>query len=508
MVNAVSLAIVNSRAVFGIEASPVTIEVHLSRGLPGFRIVGMPEIAVRESKDRVRSAIINSQFEFPIAKIIVNLAPADLPKEGGRFDLPIALGILAASKQIPKDALIEYEFAGELALTGELRAIQGALPLALATSQQNHKLILPTANVSEAALIKNIILYPAAHLLDVCAHLLGREQLAQYDTGAHMEMSFAYPDLVDVIGQVQAKRSLEIAAAGGHSLLFIGPPGAGKTMLASRLPGILPPMTEQEALEVAAVYSISHSGFSSKQWCRRPFRAPHHTASAVALVGGGNPPKPGEISLAHCGVLFLDELPEFNRHVLDVLREPIELGSVSIARASYHVKFPASVQLIAAMNPCPCGYYGDRMRECHCTADQVQRYQQRLSGPLLDRFDMHVEVAAVSQAKLIFADSKQSEMSEVILKRVLAARSRQMTRANKTNAQLLNNEVRECSQIEKKDMELLQKMLTKFNLSARAYYRVLKLARTIADLENSDQIQRMHWQEAVLYRKTGRILMK
>ncbi|MGD8690170.1 MAG: YifB family Mg chelatase-like AAA ATPase, partial [Gammaproteobacteria bacterium] len=386
-----ALSRVLSRAQAGIEAPAVTVEVHLSNGLPSLSIVGLPEAAVREAKDRVRSALINSRFDFPARRITVNLAPADLPKEGGRFDLPIALGILAASGQIPDDPLERHEFVGELSLSGELRPVRGALPAAVKVRDAGRALLVAADNADEAALVSGARVHGAEHLLEVCAHLNGDTRLGLHEPTIKGGAAPAAGDLRDVRGQHQARRALEIAAAGGHSLLFIGPPGTGKSMLASRLPGVLPPMTEEEALEAAAVASVS-GGFDPARWGQRPFRSPHHTASGVALVGGGTHPRPGEISLAHHGVMFLDELPEFDRKVLEVLREPLESGEITISRAARQASYPARFQLIAAMNPCPCGYLGDPGGRCRCTEDQVWRYRSRISGPLLDRLDLHVEV--------------------------------------------------------------------------------------------------------------------
>jgi len=377
-----SLAIIYTRAKLGINAPLVTVEVHISSGLPSLAIVGLPETAVKESKDRVRSAILNSYLEFPARRITVNLAPADLPKEGGRYDLAIALGILAASGQIPTQALHRYEFIGELALSGELRSVTGALPTALACADDQRELIISQPSASEAAL-SNIRVFGAQSLLQVCAHLHDREHLHQAIPPEAIDIEHTL-DMLDVKGQSQAKRALEIAASGGHNILLYGPPGTGKTMLASRLPGILPALDEREMIEVAAVYSVA-AQTQAHSWRKRPFRAPHHTASATALVGGGSNPKPGEISLAHCGVLFLDELPEFPRPVLEVLREPLESGEIRISRARAQVCFPARFQLVAAMNPCPCGYYGNNDNRCRCTVDQVRRYRDRMSGPMLDR---------------------------------------------------------------------------------------------------------------------------
>ncbi|MEI6414977.1 MAG: YifB family Mg chelatase-like AAA ATPase, partial [Pseudomonadota bacterium] len=388
-----SLAILYSRARSGIDAPLVTIEVHLSNGLPSLSIVGLPELAVKESKDRVRGALLNSRFEFPNRRITINMAPADLPKEGGRFDLPIALGVLAASGQIPSGALENYEFLGELALTGEIRPVRGALPAALKAREAGRHLVVPRDNAEEAARVTGLEVLAATHLLEVCEHLHGTRPLSVQPPATEPATPPSQgTDLAEVRGQIQAKRALEVAAAGGHNLLFLGPPGTGKSMLASRLPGILPPMSDAEALAAAAVLSVSEPGFDARSWGVRPFRAPHHSASAVALVGGGSDPRPGEVSLAHCGVLFLDELPEFERKVLEVLREPLESGHILISRAARQAHFPAQFQLIAAMNPCPCGYLGDPKGQCHCSTDQVARYRSRLSGQLLDRIDIHVDV--------------------------------------------------------------------------------------------------------------------
>ena len=440
-----SLAVLKSRALNGMDAPEVTVEVHLANGLPSFTIVGLPETEVKESKDRVRAALQNARFDFPAKRITVNLAPADLPKESGRFDLPIALGILAASGQIPADALDQYEFAGELSLSGELRPVRGALAMTFAICQSARKaaatpraFILPKSNADEAALVGDAIIYPADSLLQVCAHFAGVDTRI----GRHLAQTAparpAYPDFSEVKGQLQAKRALEVAAAGGHSTLMVGPPGTGKSMLAARFPGILPTMTHQEALESAAVQSLS-SGFSMAKWKMRPYRAPHHTASGVALVGGGGTPRPGEISLAHCGVLFLDELPEFDRRVLEVLREPLESGHITISRAARQADFPARFQLIAAMNPCPCGYLGHSNGKCRCTPDNIARYQGKISGPLLDRIDMQIQVGALPHEDLL--KQADGETSAAILQRVEQAFERQLARQGKANNLLSTKEI-------------------------------------------------------------------
>ena len=496
-----SVAIIYSRAQDGINAPLVTVEVHLSRGLPSFSIVGLPETTVKESKERVRSAILNNQFEFPLSRITINLAPADLPKEGGRFDLPIALGILIASGQIPSNGIDDYEVIGELSLTGELRPVTGVLPVSMAMKQSKRSLILPKANANEAALVEESVCKPAAHLLDVCAHISGSENIESYKSKASSANIQYKNDLNDIYGHEHAKRALEIAAAGGHNLLMIGPPGSGKTMLAERMPTIMPPMTEAQALESAAIASISRHGFSSDYWKRRVIRSPHHSASAVALVGGGSHPKPGEISLAHNGILFLDELPEFDRKVLEVLREPLESGRIVISRAANQVQYPANFQLIAAMNPCPCGYLGDKSGRCRCTEEQVNRYQYKISGPLMDRIDMVIEVHSIPNAIINQTKDENAESSTTIRQRVVDAFNRQLQRSGTINSELKTNDIEKHCILSETDKTLLQTATTKLGLSGRAIHRVMKVARTIADLANSEKILTQHLSEAISYRQ-------
>lgn len=499
-----SLAIVYSRARLGIEAPLVTVEVHLTSGLPKFSIVGLPETSVKEARDRVRGAIINGNFKFPSdGHITVNLAPADLPKEGGRFDLPIAIGIIAAMGNIPQNALDNYEFCGELALSGELRPIIGEIPTAFACKESGRVCLMPKENATHAALIKEARIIGSDHLTAVYNHVLGL-QVIDYERLQVVEQGYSSDvDLQDVVGQPLAKRALEIAASGAHNLLFTGPAGTGKSMLAQRLNTILPIMTDEEALQSAAIHSVCGQHINPANWKNRPFRTPHHTASGVALVGGGSNPRPGEISLSHNGVLFLDELPEFDRKVLDVLREPLETGMVTISRASRQADFPARFQLIAAMNPSPTGDHDDG----RATPDQVLRYLNRLSGPFLDRIDIQLEVPRLPKGALT-QNPEHGEPSEVVRQRVAYSRNIQMQRGGKPNAMLSSREVDLYCPLSTEDALFLENAIEKLKLSTRAYHKILKVARTIADIQGEVNITRQHLGEALGYRAMDRLIQR
>lgn len=496
-----SLARVYSRAAVGVTAPEVTVEVHVGGGLPRVSMVGLPQTAVRESKDRVKAALLNAGFEFPDGLVTISLAPADLPKEGSRFDLPIALGILAASGQVSDHRFEAFEFTGELSLGGGLNPVKGVLPAAIQARAAGRGMVVPIDCGPEAALARNPATWCANSLLSVVSWLHGQEPLEAATTSERPPRAKG-KDLSDVYGQARARRALEVAAAGNHNLLFTGPPGTGKTMLASRLPGILPPMNEQEALDAAAVASISQAGLDIERWATRSFRAPHHTASSAALVGGGSQPRPGEISLAHHGVLFLDELPEFNRNVLEVLREPMESGRIIISRAACFAEFPARFQLIAAMNPCTCGYHGDKSGRCRCTSDQVRRYRGKISGPLLDRIDLYVEVSRPSRA-LLNGRGPEPEDSATVRERVVAARKVQIARAGIPNAHMSNSQVRDICRLTTPLEGFLESVAEKMCLSPRACQRILKVCRTLADMDECETIEEAHLAEAITYRESG-----
>lgn len=493
-----SLAVVHTRACLGIEAPEVAVEVHLSAGLPALNIVGLPETAVKESKDRVRSALINGGFDFPLRRITINLAPADLPKEGGRFDLPIALGILVASGQLPEDALAGYEFLGELSLTGGLRKVRGVLPAVLAASRIGHALVLPDSDARETSLCKEAKVFPATTLLEVTAHLSGNKTIDAVPYQPFKERVQQQRDLSEVQGQFKARRALEIVAAGGHGMLMFGPPGTGKTLLAECLAGIQAPLSENESLEIASVYSLITDVTPQHLYCR-PFRSPHHTASSVAMVGGGSIPRPGEITLAHRGVLFLDELPEFDRKVLEVLRQPMESGTVTISRAARQITFPSQFQLIAAMNPCPCGYYGDKEKSCQCTPLQIQRYQQKISGPLMDRIDMHVQVSRLPALEIL-NKKLPAESSVKVRKRVKIAVALQKKRQSVLNSKLKASDFDQHILLNDQGKKLINMAIDKLSLSVRVVHRLLRIARTIADLDNVTTVEARHISEALSFR--------
>lgn len=493
-----SLATTLSRAAIGLAAPQVTVEVHLANGLPRFSVVGMPETSVRESRERVRAAIVQSGFDFPDTALTVYLAPADLPKLGGRYDLAIALGVLAATEQIPAAALQNVEFYGELSLSGQLRKTACLLPAALQAERNSHAVFAPTANVSELEVLEHAELYVADHLAAVTAHLGGYEKLARVAPSQQGKSRCRDLDLADVCGQTRARRALEIAAAGGHSLLMLGPPGSGKSMLARRLPGLLPDLSHQQALDVASVVSLSGRARDPARFFEPPFRAPHHTASAPALVGGGSVPRPGEISLAHHGVLFLDEVAEYPRHVLEVLREPLETGEVCISRAARQEIFPARFQLIAAMNPCPCGFHGDKELNCRCTPDQIRRYRQKLSGPFLDRIDLQLIVERVGVDLLTTGSAGES--TATVADRCVTARQHATKKRGSCNARIANPLKDRHCRLDPKTTALLQKAAKRFHLSARAIAKLVTVARTIADLAAADTIDEQHLAEALSLR--------
>ncbi|WEJ62914.1 YifB family Mg chelatase-like AAA ATPase [Thiomicrorhabdus lithotrophica] len=509
-----SLASLSTRAVLGMQSPQVTVEVHASNGLPSFSIVGLPEASVKESKERVRSALISSGFKLPPKRITVNLAPADLPKTGGRYDLPIALGILIATEQLQVTGIESYEFFGELALTGELRGIKGVIPSLLATHEQHRKIILPLENLEEASLVLQTypelkgLLFAVSNLRDACRVLLGEMQAVSPTKSENILSNHYLEDLSDVQGQFQAKRALEISASGHHSMMMVGPPGAGKSMLASRLVTILPDLSSEEAVEVASIRSLAGQSITSSDFYQRPFIHPHHTASSAAMVGGGTTPKPGALSLAHHGILFLDELPEFNRAVLEALREPLETKSVNISRVNQHVTYPANSLLITAMNPSPSGYFpDDLMGRCKDTPDQILRYQKKISGPLLDRIDLHIEVPAVDITDLQVNKANTSEKSEDVRKRVLNTRTIQLQRQGCFNSELKVSELQDLIELDEISQALIEKAVTDLGLSARGYHRILRVARTIADMDKLQMIQSQHIAEALSYRSTSKVFM-
>ena len=494
-----SLATVYTRACVAIEAPKVTVEIHISNGLPSLSIVGLPETAVKESKDRVRSALINSGFEFPLRRITVNLAPVDLPKEGGRYDLPIAIGVLVASGQLDKKNISDYEFVGELSLTGKIRKVRGALVAAIAAQKSDRAIFIPKENIDELHFYQNNKLFIAPSLLAVASHLTAKTQCENVKTNIKTTKIETKRNLDEVKGQFKARRALEIAAAGKHTLLLSGPPGTGKTLLAECLSGILPEMSEKERLELASLYSLSDSNIENKTIHKRPFRSPHHTASSVAIVGGGSFPKPGEITLAHYGILFLDEFPEFDKKVIESLRQPLECGEVTISRSSRQVTYPAKFQLIAAMNPCPCGYAGDKNKVCQCSESQIKRYRRKISGPILDRIDLHVEVSRIS-ANEIFSKTIKTENSETVRKRVNKAANIQLSRQGVMNSQLKTKHIEQQICLDKNSKKLMENAIYKMALSARVIHKILCVARTIADIENTVDVNARQLSEALSFR--------
>jgi magnesium chelatase family protein len=494
-----SLTQLSTRAQEGINAPEVNVEVHISNGLPAFTMVGLPEAAVREARDRVRSAIINSGFEFPARRITVNLAPADLPKEGGRYDLAIALGILAASSQINASTLDQFDCYGELALSGECRQVEGLLPALISSKMQHKKVIIPQQNQPEASLIEGLAIFTSESLAQICGSLNGGQPLPQIETSDVRYVPQFDCDLDEVYGQYQARRALEIAACGAHHMIMMGPPGTGKSMLAQRLNTILPLMSEAEAMSSASIRSISHKPVNTDNWLQRPFQSPHHTVSGVALVGGGSNPKPGEISLAHNGVLFLDELTEFDRKSIEVLREPLETGKIHISRAARQAEFPAQFQLVAAMNPCPRGC--DSIVSCDCSAEQLNRYRNKLSAPLMDRIDIQIELPRLESHELLNRKQLKQEASDVVRKRVTQTRARQLQRQDCLNSRLTNHQIDDFCPLDESSEKILMTAIDKLKLTARSYHKLLKLARTIADMADEKNIQQMHLLEAISYRQ-------